>query len=465
MLFVLFLAVCLPAGYAVYRGLTSYALLIALGLVLLSFLMRSEYRLPVVLLYLVVLLADSHRPLLHIQGLKLRWVVLGILVVKEMTYWAFAKAIRVRLTAAHVAFAAFLALALASAVYSVDPELSFKRALSVLLFGMVVFLYFWRQTDRAQVRMDLAAFVASLVPVVYLAEAGYALLVPDHAFLGGRLRGLSGNPNGLGELVMITLPLVYWDLLRRRPGGRRILAAGTLALGLGLLVLSGSRASFLALGVAVLLMTYRLAPRYFLGMLLAVAALFVLERTYHGPLSAAPAPGAQPGLAERLADYADPAGREEAWAKAWRMGLERPVWGHGFGTARQTFGELEFARHSGGYPHNFVLHVFLDLGFVGVAAVLVLHVVLISYAVRCLGRGRARAETGLPALAGALYLAGLANALFESWMFSAGSPTAFPFWLMAMFVIRYAVHPPGGAPRQAAGAAREVHAQTRGSQT
>jgi len=432
-------AIAGPAAYAVVRGQAEFALMASVGLLMLILVMRSPYRLPVLLLVLCLLSADSHIHPLKILALKLRWAVFGALVFKELGSWAFTKQLRVRLTSTHLTVLAFLLLTLSSSLYSVEPSLTFQRSVSLIMFFVAVFLYFWRQTASEESRLDLVRFAAKLTPLLYLGELAYSLWSSGSAWSGGRLRAISGNPNGLGLLVMLTMPLLFWWLLtdRTRKGlGPLIYQGGGLLLGFLLLLLSGSRASMLGLGGALLIITFRLAPRYFLGLTFVVltgmlSVLALGERDLQVPEA-----GRFQALTERL-EHPDLGGRSEAWTLALQTGWERPIFGHGFGATEETFGRLEFKEHFGVYPHNFLLHTFIDLGFLGLSLVVILHASLLHKALAAMAPRNAQRDHGLPVLMAGLYLAGILNASFESWMFSAGSPGAFPFWLAAMLTIRY----------------------------
>lgn len=440
-LVLLLIGVSLPAGYAVASGRTQIAMIVGVGLLGLLVLFRYGHRLPVIFMYLSTLCADSNVGPLIRGGDKLRWAVLGTIVLKEVTFWAFAKKVVVRLTSVHILFLALVLLGFASTVYSIDWGITFMRSGSVFLFYVAVFFYFWRCSGAGEDRRNLVSFVAAVVLAIYFAEVVYSVLRPEVATENGRLRGMRENPNGLGQLVMITLPFLMWSFLDRVP--QRWVSSQSLALGIGLtlLILSGSRSSLLSVCISLPLLIYRLAPRYFvltsLALLLGLMVTTAYEIRFLGP------PAEMQGSVQRLF-MADMGGREEAWPKAYEVGMKRPFFGHGFGTAVQSFGQLEFERHQGGYPHNFLLHILLDLGLLGVMCVLFLHGALGVCALRVLKASRH--FDGVAVLSVAVYVSGTVNALFESWMYSAGSPSAFPYWLMTMIMVRYAYEVPSQFP-------------------
>lgn len=431
----LLLMLSAPVIFFITRGESNLGVLAAVGLGVFVLILKSPYRLPVILMCLSVLMADSNHFMLAILGLKLRWAILGIILLKELVYWASAKEIRIRFTGVHFFLGLFLVLALSSAIYSVDSAITIQKAISLILLFGAVFLYFWRITQDSQTRHDLVCFIARLIPLLYLIEAGYWFLYPQAAYSHGRLRCLSGNPNGLGQLIMLTLPVLYWYLLSRQKPRYTLYMLAGMGLGLVLILLSASRGSFIGLSLAIMVITFKATPRHFFLLLLFALVLNMVQE-YGVSADQIEGLGGKSGLAERF-DATGMGGREEAWSVAIDVSLENPLLGHGFGTTDQTFGARTFRVHQGEHPHNFLLHMFVDLGGLGMGLVFFLHLTLLVYAVTLYLHRSVTGEDFLPLLATGLYLAGLFNASFENWMFSAGSPVAFPYWFMTMLMVRY----------------------------
>jgi len=427
----------IPLVFAITRGLHNYAIIIVVGLLIASIIREDNYWLPVVLLYACLLCADSNIRLLHMVGVKLRWAILGLLVFKELIYWAKTKRIEIHFTGVHLALLGFLLLALISTIYSVDRSLTVQRSISLVLFFVVIFVYYWCKTRDPVSRRNIISFMAKMTPLIYAAEVIYTFARPGAAWEGSRLRGISDNPNGLGQLVMLTLLFLIWCRHNEKSVSTRFYLSFGIAAGAILLLLSGSRASLLAFSFALIFLILRMTPKYFLVTAGTLITVLILSHTFGIVFWFGPSPeSGETGIAARLLDP-ELGGREEAWGKAFELGKRRPIFGHGFGTTTKTFGVLKFKKHQGGYPHNFLLHMFLDIGSVGVGIVVIMHLLLLRVAWRCLSRRVARIEEALPALAACVYLAGVLNAFFENWMFSAGSPSAFPYWLMSMVMVRY----------------------------
>lgn len=415
-----------------------FAFLTVIGMMVFTLIMRSDHRLPVILMYVSLLAADSNSHILGAYGLKLRWAIMGLLAFKEFDYWALRKHIRVRVTGAHLIFFLLLICAIISSVYSVDAKKSFSRSISVFLFFIVVFLYFWQQSNNSEARIKLVNFMAFFSPLIYFVEIMYCLLFPGAAWSDGRLRAMSGNPNGLGLIIMITLPFIYWYLLSDQKPKYKFYFYPAILVAISLLILSASRGSLIALSICMIIMTVKLVPKYVGYVILLFMAMIIVTTFYD---INAPSKGFDSTVVSQRFQKGGLTGRQEAWQKALEVGIEKPVFGHGFGTAADTFGSLEFKEHYGAYPHNFILHIFVDLGFIGVLLVAMLHLVLLRYFYTVFSKQYTVVDKGLPYLVAGIYLAGFFNAFFESWMFSAGSPSAFPFWLMAMLMVRYAKDP------------------------
>jgi O-antigen ligase len=116
-------------------------------------------------------------------------------------------------------------------------------------------------------------------------------------------------------------------------------------------------------------------------------------------------------------------GRGEAWRGAIDLGNERPAVGYGFGTEGLVFVD-RWVDFVGGLPENSYIGMYLQLGGVGVLALLALAGLVIAAAVR--RRHRWEIAGPLGALA-----AGLILGLVQSYLYSAGNIATLALWTAA----------------------------------
>jgi putative inorganic carbon (hco3(-)) transporter len=166
------------------------------------------------------------------------------------------------------------------------------------------------------------------------------------------------NPNGLGFVVVTTLPLLHF-LCAPTNGIRKIVWAMLAGALIYALVLSASRSSFLALIVLVLVVIYRSKRRLPLivlavvGSVIALGSMDDVQRDRY--LSIVSQDTKNAGTAE---------GRLKGVLGDFEVALNRPLFGHGVGTSREANANF---RGEDKLSHNLYTEVAQELGFVGLA--------------------------------------------------------------------------------------------------
>jgi len=418
-------------------------------------------------------------------GHPLRWSALVVLLVLAAG-WAWERRGGPLLPrAVGIATGALLAVALVSALWSVDPRLSFERAVSLGILLTVCFLL--AQATAGRPREIEHVLLGVLGGAAAVAVAGLIVLVADHAHsvqaatidIAQRYQGLGENPDTASLLYAVTLPIGVWFLLTARTRGRRALAAATVLLLYGSVVASISRGALLAgaLGTVVLVVAWGgRTRRTAVAVVTIVAALAVgagLE-ALPKPNSAAAAPPARsvpaPKSAARPSRYVDveanypldadigrplpgggepwkprsffgASGRSVAWTGALEQAWGRPLVGYGFGTERLVFVDRYFA-FVGGLVENSYIGLALQLGIVGVVLLLALVATLVVTGWPALGGP----ERSLAAACLGVLLAGLAIAAIQSYVYSVGNTATAALWISAFLLPAVAA---GGAVRRA----------------
>ena len=269
-----------------------------------------------------------------------------------------------------VAAALLLCWAVASILWSVDPELSVKRSFRLFLMiamgtMVAVFLPRWCLSDRARKFIVLATFL-TLAAVIGDTLMGSPM---------GRMLMDGGDPLDRAATVLVILIWPVGLLAYRQFGltGLGVLAVAT-ALAVGLL---NNKAAMLAalLGCAAAAAA-ALKPR--LGTMMTSAAVLVFAVLV--PLSIG---SFKTEIQNFVADTSIEASlrhRMHIWSFSAERALEKPLTGWGMGGSRAVPGGNEIRTYlrsdgqSGGqgealplHPHNGFLQIFLELGLVGTA--------------------------------------------------------------------------------------------------
>jgi O-antigen ligase len=387
-----------------------------------------------------------------------RWVVLAALLVAAAA-WSFPRPALPRGPVA--AAAALVGLAILSAAWSVEPRTSLERGVSLgLLFATCALLAAGAAGRPGRASALLEGLCAGAVVVGVI---GLVLLAVDHGRAveaasyeaPARFRGFGQDPNTVALLFAVAVPLATWAALS---AGRRVAGVAALALFVGTIVATGSRGGLGAAAVgsfAVAALALRGGRR-----LAVLAAVVVVAGAGAGleslpkpaatggavPAAAPAGPAAKPGYVNAettyplSADIGQPlpgggqppvrrsflggSGRLDAWEGALHEVARRPAVGHGFGTEAAVFVD-RYYRFVGGLPENSYIGLALQLGVVGVLALLALASAFARAGARALsGPRRDLAAAGLGVLA-----AGLVAAVVQSYLYSVGNIAAAALWI------------------------------------
>jgi putative inorganic carbon (hco3(-)) transporter len=172
------------------------------------------------------------------------------------------------------------------------------------------------------------------------------------------------NPNGLGFVVIMTLPMLHF-LIKPDTAVRRIVWAAIACAMCYALVLSASRSGFLALVFLCLFVIWRSKHRAawltvaVLGATVALALMTDLQRERYVSIYSHHAKGAQTAedrISGVIADF--------------RVSLRRPFFGHGLGTSREA--NANFQGHGDQLSHNLYTETAEELGYIGLGLLLAL---------------------------------------------------------------------------------------------
>jgi O-antigen ligase len=320
----------------------------------------------------------------------------------------------------------FIIYAFLSALYSPYPKVTLERSATILLLYVSVFWIIWKYAydQGPQKVVNLILQVAMFIFIV-----SYLMIIffPHRAFFASRFQGIFENPNSMGLICAILLPLAFWQFLETRKKSALFL----LFLMLGGSLLSASRTSINAvifsLGYFIYKRTGKYRPLVFFSFLsLASVLAWIIESLSQHFFSAY----------FRFGTLPTGGGRLEIWPYALALIKDNPLFGYGFGVEDRIF-KLKGIMLSGRYPsyvHNSYLGLMLQLGILGV---IFFFAPLLTLLFKELF-SKQNSETPLLRYAlQASLIAGLLCAIFESWIYSVGNSQAFPFWNIVMLLVFY----------------------------
>ena len=362
-----------------------------------------------------------------------RWVLLGALAAASLARpnWPF---LHRSLDKRDWPCLAFLILAGASTLYSQAPRLTAERTLSLVLFYGAIWwtVSYLAEAIGSEALVNILLLAATLIfaagPLfIFFQEPSLAPGTDiSSEFIVGRYRGIFDNPNAVGLLGVVFFPLAGARWAKKRSISNSLLLV-VIAVSMAA---SGSRNGLLAASLSLSYMTIR--RRAWVGAFL----LLILSTTIYlilPDLLNWAALRTTPGMGHLLPNntYASGGGRFEAWNTALPLIRKRLALGYGFGTEDLIFRGIRFRVHSGAYIHNSYLGAAYQLGITGAALLFLPLFGLVG--ARLFVKGKPSLHV---ASLEAVVVAGLAAAMFESWVYSVGNAFAFPFWVVVLLLIR-----------------------------
>lgn len=318
-----------------------------------------------------------------------------------------------------------VAFAAVSTIWSVDRFTTFAQTVALALLASLVHgLLTRRWTVQTRMSADLGAAVLLFAGLFLAGILAWLAGVPGTQTYGGRFQGLFSNPNTLGMIGALVLPVSLG--LWRHTKSQLYLAAAVITA--AAVVMSNSRTAATALILAGLWVLIRARNSRAIAMLLPITIL-TAGLSSIGLLMGVAVPAPVVSLLARFT--ANEGGdllnsRDIAWVNARRLFLERPIEGYGYSAGPSLFssqrdsGQLLFASD---VVHNSYMQWLLELGLMGLVPLLLLLALFLRV---LLAR-----PTG--ALSGALQwlvLTGVLVQFTESAMFGTGQAYPFLFWVM-----------------------------------
>lgn len=307
-----------------------------------------------------------------------------------------------------VAVLASVAAAVLSTACSISVRTSLQGAMdsSAGLGSAVAFAVLVAASRAVCADAGRAEQVLSAAAVGTAVACGYALVQAlgcdpvawEHTSgFSGWLRpsGTQGHPNYLAGHAVMVLPLVAWLLRRaveRRQTGRAIAAAALALLASATILVSLSRAAWLAgavVAVALAVSWRAAAPRRALLLLACVSACVLALAMTSGPFRQA--------VVRRVQQQGASPGRRAIWKASLEMFRDRPWTGSGLDTFRLAYPRKRSPEYWevewGLLPtraHNDLLHALATQGLPGGAAYLLLPAALLLVGLRRWRAGRER---------------------------------------------------------------------------
>ncbi len=322
-----------------------------------------------------------------------------------------------------LAFLPFFWISILALIFSPNLSTGVSKMLSFGLIYFVGFNYIHHKFERYGTQLMSDCFYV----ILFILALGFMLLpvIPDQVTYGGiRYNGMMGNPNGMGMLVTLVSPLMYYLFKRDRNIPRRLKAIAWALIIISLIMCSSRNAIFSVALFFIIVYglegsTFRRVS--FLFIFLPAVGLIVYNVDMEQLVYTL-------GLERyfRIKEFGSGSGRIFAWQHALVLIKKSPLIGCGFACEEYNFLEktsfqLWHSGHQGGV-HNSFLAFAVNTGIVGTICYLGF---LLNAA-----RNVRNLRIVIPFMASAMF-----SAIFESWLISSLSAFQILFLLTLVFMI------------------------------
>ena len=425
------------------------------------FVMSSDYVWPISVNNVV--LPISLRVILS----YMRWLPLAILTGVPLWLAVQKRKIPRVVKRADTSIIVFLVYILISCAFSIDPNTSIQKVLSVFLMYGAVFWGVWIYVDEFGIEEIINIIIIASV-IVFGLHIINAVVDPLGSFpYLGRFQGWTVNPGIAASHASLLLPLALWIALHKSRWQYWLLVGSMLLV----LILSQTRTELVAAVIGSTYFLIRTYPKRIYISLLSAISVLLMSYMW---IEVGPRIFPQ-GTEFRLDHIGDTLlnnnldSREEynelempeVWydrfnprtsdAKTlahrtdkWRLGLkyfmERPLQGFGFGTEDRLFAYHDVNPQdyqlSGASMHNSYLGLVLQVGIVGAALFYVPLASLLFY--ELLTARETHRKPLLSALLSVVITCMVAG-MFSSDLYSMGNAKSFVFWISVMLLVRSTV--------------------------
>ncbi|NEO79664.1 MAG: O-antigen ligase family protein [Moorea sp. SIO4G3] len=316
---------------------------------------------------------------------------------------------------------AFLLLFLISETWTIQPWLTAQKSISIILLYGCSFWVLWDYADHFSEQLLIHKLLQAL-GIIFTINLLSMFLLPN-VWLAGRFRGFFHNPNNIGLILGLAIPLAAAQWLRTR---ERLFVAIVIIFSLNL-VACGSRSPMLGIAVAMVAILISLLakrPNQAIAIsLLAMSGLAFFIQTDFFTENIV-----------RESTLTTASNRTYFWDLAKTYIAHRPDFGHGFGTEtliHEHYGivltDLQLRGHG-------VMSSYYGLAVqIGWPFTYCFFGLLWAFVVYCCVKYWRNYE--LVTLVASL-ASGLIICIFEPAIYSAGNIFSFLFWMILMLAVR-----------------------------
>ena len=330
-----------------------------------------------------------------------------------------------------VLFLFFIYIAITS-LYSTDMFISLFKSgtFFFLIFISLVLIPFLteRLSDRKKIIKYIYAFLIFILIMNILAFKIYPVL-PSPQYMYVRYMGFFDNPNTLGMICFISIPILLYKYKVARKKWIKLFNILLIVTAIILPLVAASRASLLGIAIVFAVYFYFFYRRlFYIGVILALVSVFFVLFS--------------PVLLELMRLAEDPLSQRD---KIWELGLagwkENIIFGAGYGTTEIFTSNIYMFLNKGLTEFvigkrfgNIYIEILYETGIVGFLLFLTSILLLVKETWRIIKRS-VNDERIFTVCYFGLLIAVIFQSIFESFISSAGNASSLIFWILTGMVI------------------------------
>lgn len=331
---------------------------------------------------------------------------------------------------------------LLSSLYAENFSYSFFRAISFALLayavmkGMTAYILSSANCVRFFQLKYYTAWIM-LVPamIILLSGFGYGITI-----IMNQYAGFFGNQNMFGTFSALMTPYVlfHWRVISQKKWEKWADVLLLLVILAGLWF-SNSRNGMISCVIAVTVYFFVVNLQNRIKIVLASACLLLvlsISQTLKSDLVSFVRKGTDKSA--QVTDFVSQMSEEERfkmWSGVWPLFWKQKLTGYGFASSHLLVFPFTRDEEAGRALHNSYLEIFGDLGLPGFILLLLLFYQVAVKSISLIQQRGEYLERNINAVFISVFVAGSANALFESWMFSVGNLTSLLYWVPVAGVV------------------------------
>ena len=331
---------------------------------------------------------------------------------------------------------------LLSSLYAENFSYSFFRAISfgllayAVMKGMTAYILSSANCVRFfQLKYYTAWIMLAPAMIILLSGFGYGITI-----IMNQYAGFFGNQNMFGTFSALMTPYVlfHWRVISQKKWEKWADVLLLLVILAGLWF-SNSRNGMISCVIAVTVYFFVVNLQNRIKIVLASACLLLvlsISQTLKSDLVSFVRKGTDKSA--QVTDFVSQMSEEERfkmWSGVWPLFWKQKLTGYGFASSHLLVFPFTRDEEAGRALHNSYLEIFGDLGLPGFILLLLLFYQVAVKSISLIQQRGEYLERNINAVFISVFVAGSANALFESWMFSVGNLTSLLYWVPVAGVV------------------------------